>query len=156
LFDNSQIKQCLLLECIHLKLSCGVLAAPVGRLVPMKLRSTIKIRELGPLFLILVLVAALGHGVGGSAIAQRTASITIIVKGGQFQPNEIRAKAGSPLTLRVLNLDSNPVEFSCRALRAGALVSPNTSEIVQVVAKLPGRYTFVDARTANQGVLILD
>ncbi len=123
----------------------------------MKLRLSIQIREPGPQFSILVLIAALGLGVVGSAVAQRATSITITIKGGQFQPHVIRAKAGSSFTLRLRNLDSMPVEFSCRALRASALVSPNTSEIVEVVATLPGRYTFIDvARTANQGVLILE
>jgi hypothetical protein len=106
--------------------------------------------------LVLVLIAVAVVGAVGSAVAQRAASITIIVKGGQFQPPEIRARAGGSLTLRVLNLDSSPVEFSCRALRASVLVSPNTSEIAEVIASQPGRYTFTDAaRSANQGVLIL-
>ncbi len=110
--------------------------------------------ELGQRVFVLALMVVVAVGGATSAFAQR--AITITNKGGQFQPNEIRAKAGSSLTLRVLNLDSMPVEFSCRALRASALVSPNTSAIVEVVAALPGRYTFIDAaRTANQGVLIL-
>jgi hypothetical protein len=102
----------------------------------------------------MVVVAA---GATTSAVAQQAKSVTITIKGGQFQPREIRAKTGGSLTLRVLNLDSAPVEFSCRALRASALVSANSSEIVEVIATVPGRYTFVDvARTTNQGVLILE
>jgi hypothetical protein len=107
------------------------------------------------LMLILIVVAA--FGAVGSAVAQRAASITITIKGGQFLPSQVRTKAGSPFTLRVRNLDSTPVEFSCRALRAGALVSPNASEIVEVIVTQPGRYTFTDlAHGANQGVLILE
>jgi hypothetical protein len=122
----------------------------------MNLRSRRQFRTLSRQYTTLFVVAAVGLGAVGSAVAQRAASITITVKGGQFQPHEIRAGAGGSLTLRVLNLDSSPVEFSCRALRASVLVSPNTSEIVAVIATQPGRYTFTDAaRSANQGVLIL-
>ena len=106
--------------------------------------------------LMAALSAAFVAGAMKYANAQSNAPITISIRNGQFSPAEARGSAGAPFSLRVQNYDTKPFEFSSATLRVNALVSPNSSETVQVSALPPGRYTFFDAsQSSTQGVLVL-
>ena len=106
--------------------------------------------------LVAAVFAAFAAAAVTGAHAQSGALITISIRNGQFSPAEASGSAGAPFSLRVQNYDTKPFEFASATLRVNTLVSPNSSETVQVSALPPGRYTFFDAsRTAVQGTLVL-
>lgn len=83
-------------------------------------------------------------------------AVVIAVQNHRFQPPQPQGAAGAPFKLQIKNLDTVPVEFSSPTLRVSALVSPHTSETVQVPALPPGRYSFVDlAHSATRGAMTL-
>jgi hypothetical protein len=76
--------------------------------------------------------------------AQQGAVVQISVKDHHFQPAEIRAPANTPLTVKVKNLDSTPMEFESVSLRVEKVVSAGSEGAVHVRALAPGRYEFFD------------
>ncbi|WP_162827180.1 cupredoxin domain-containing protein [Pseudolabrys taiwanensis] len=91
------------------------------------------------------------------AVAPAQQALGIVVQSRQFAPTQLRATADAPFTLKVTNLDANPIEFASAGLRVDRIVSPNTSVTIDVAALPRGRYTFVDVMHGSpQGVLILD
>lgn len=99
-------------------------------------------RRMAALLLATAMVAAAGAGTG--ARAQDAAEVAIAVKDHHFQPGEIRAPANRPLTIRVKNLDSTPMEFESLSLRVEKVVAPGSEGVVHVRALAPGRYDFWD------------
>jgi hypothetical protein len=96
-------------------------------------------------------------GAGSAAQAQGGTSLSIVVQNGQFSPQQLRTVAGSPVTLKVTNLDATPVEFASSTLRVDRMISPNTGVTMQIGALPRGRYTFFDlAHAGTQGTLVLD
>ena len=90
-----------------------------------------------------------------AATAQR--ALGIVMQNRQFSPTQLHVTADAPFTLKVTNLDANPVEFASAGLRVDRIVSPNTSVLIDVAALRRGRYTFVDVMHGwPQGVLIVD
>lgn len=84
-------------------------------------------------------------------------ALGIVVQSRQFAPTQLRATADAPFTLKVTNLDANPIEFASAGMRVDRIVSPNTSVLIDVAALPRGRYTFVDVMHGwPQGVLIVD
>jgi heme/copper-type cytochrome/quinol oxidase subunit 2 len=71
---------------------------------------------------------------GAGLHTQQAAFIAISVKGHRFQPGEIHAPANRPLTIKVTNLDSMPMEFESVSLRAKRVISPGGSGVVNVQA----------------------
>ena len=104
-----------------------------------------------------LLMAFLLAGVAVTPLCAQQGTLSVSVQGQKFQPQEVRAKAGEAITLKVTNNDATPIEFQSATLRADALVSPHTTAIVQVPALPRGRYSFFDlAHAGTQGVLILE
>jgi hypothetical protein len=89
-----------------------------------------------------LLVAAVLAAGGG--IAQAQAVVEITVKNHRFQPSEPHAPANQPITIRVHNLDSAPMEFESVTLRVEKVVAPGTTGVINVRALAPGRYNFFD------------
>jgi Cupredoxin-like domain len=76
--------------------------------------------------------------------AQQSASVAISVKDHRFQPSQISAPANRPISIRVKNLDTAPMEFESTSLRVEKVVAPGSEGVVNVRALAPGRYEFFD------------
>jgi heme/copper-type cytochrome/quinol oxidase subunit 2 len=104
----------------------------------------------------LALATAIVAAAGGGARAQDAAEVAITVKDHHFQPGEIRAPANRPLTIRVKNLDTTPMEFESVSLRVEKVVAPGGEGAVHVRALSPGRYEFFDDfRQETRGTLVV-
>jgi hypothetical protein len=78
------------------------------------------------------------------ANAQQSASVAISVKDHRFQPSQVTAPANRPISKRVKNLDSAPMEFESTSLRVEKVIAPGSEGVVNVRALAPGRYEFFD------------
>jgi uncharacterized protein (DUF58 family) len=78
------------------------------------------------------------------ANAQQSASVAISVKDHRFQPSQISAPANRPISIRVKNLDSAPMEFESVSLRVEKVIAAGSEGVVNVRALAPGRYEFFD------------
>jgi Cupredoxin-like domain len=76
--------------------------------------------------------------------AQQSASVSISVKDHRFQPSQLSAPANRPISIRVKNLDSAPMEFESTSLRVEKVIAPGSEGVVNVRALAPGRYEFFD------------
>ena len=76
--------------------------------------------------------------------AQQSASVAISVKDHRFQPSQITASANRPISIRVKNLDTAPMEFESTSLRVEKVIAPGSEGVVNVRALAPGRYEFFD------------
>jgi hypothetical protein len=92
----------------------------------------------------LALATAIVAAAGAGARAQDAAEVAISVKDHHFQPGEIRAPANRPLTIRVKNLDTTPMEFESLSLRVEKVVAAGGEGVLHVRALAPGRYEFFD------------
>jgi len=89
--------------------------------------------------------------------AQQSASVAISVKDHRFQPSQIRAPANRPISIRVKNLDSAPMEFESNSLRVEKVIAPGSDGVVNVRALAPGRYEFFDDfHQETRGVLVVE
>jgi hypothetical protein len=89
--------------------------------------------------------------------AQQSASVAISVKDHRFQPSQIRAPANRPISIRVKNLDSAPMEFESNSLRVEKVIAPGSEGVVNVRALAPGRYEFFDDfHQETRGVLVVE
>ena len=90
---------------------------------------------------------------------QQSASVAISVKDHRFQPSQITAPANRPISIRVKNLDSAPMEFESASLRVEKLkvIAPGSEGVVNVRALAPGRYEFFDDfHQQTRGVLVVE
>jgi Cupredoxin-like domain len=102
-----------------------------------------------------VLVAAV-LAVGEAAHAQ-DAVVHITVKNHRFEPSEARAPANRPITIRVRNQDSTPMEFESVRLRVEKVVAANSEGVINVRALSPGRYEFFDDfHKQTRGTLVVE
>jgi hypothetical protein len=76
--------------------------------------------------------------------AQQAKEIQITYKGKQFQPADISAPANTALTLRIKNLDPQPMEFESTTLRVEKVVTGSSEGVINVRPLKPGRYDFFD------------
>ena len=76
--------------------------------------------------------------------AQQSASVAISVKDHRFQPSQISVPANRPISFRVKNLDSEPMEFESTSLRVEKVIAPGSEGVVNVRALAPGHYEFFD------------
>src|SRR5215469_461450 len=96
---------------------------------------------------ILFAITLLGTAVlfaSGHSNAQQSASVAISVKDHHFQPSQVSAPANRPISIRVKNLDSAPMEFESTSLRVEKVIVPGGEGVVNVRALAPGRYEFFD------------
>jgi heme/copper-type cytochrome/quinol oxidase subunit 2 len=76
--------------------------------------------------------------------AQQSTSVAISVKDHRFQPSQISVPANRPISIRVKNLDTAPMEFESTSLRVEKVVAPGSEGVVNVRALAPGQYEFFD------------
>ena len=101
------------------------------------------VRPVRTLFAITLLCTALQFA-SEPGNAQQSASVAISVKDHRFQPSQISAPANRPISIRVKNLDSAPMEFESVSLRVEKVIAPSSEGVVNVRALAPGRYEFFD------------
>jgi plastocyanin len=78
------------------------------------------------------------------AAAQDAATVRLSLKDHKFQPAELRAPAGKPITIEVRNLDPTPAEFESKTLRVEKVVAGGGVITVQIRPLAAGRYRFFD------------
>lgn len=113
--------------------------------------------KIGKLFGMAVVATALTLGAQG-AQAQDATSIRLTLKNNKFEPAEVRAPAGKPITITVKNMDTTPAEFESKPLRVEKIVPAGGEVTVQVRALQPGKYRFFDEfhEATTQGFLIVE
>jgi plastocyanin len=92
------------------------------------------------------------------ASAQDATTLQLSIKNNRFEPAEIKAPAGKPLTLKVKNLDATPEEFESKTLRVEKIIAGNGEATIQLRALQPGRYKFFGEyhESTAQGVLVVE
>jgi hypothetical protein len=95
-------------------------------------------------FFAITLLGAVVLFASGHAKAQQSASVTISVKDHRFQPSQISAPANRPISIKVKNLDTAPMEFESVSLRVEKVIAAGSEGVVNVRALAPGRYEFFD------------
>ena len=104
----------------------------------------------------LAALASLFVMTGGAIRAEEPVAIAIAIKNQQFEPAEVHAPAGKPITFTVKNLDAIAAEFESDALHVEKVVAPGREAVVRVRPLEPGRYVFFnDFHRATQGVLVV-
>jgi hypothetical protein len=94
---------------------------------------------------------------GGSRVQAQDAVVHITVKNHRFEPATPRAPANRPITIRVRNEDSAPMEFESVRLRVEKVVPANSEGVVNVRALSPGRYEFFDDfHKQTRGTLVVE
>jgi plastocyanin len=90
------------------------------------------------------------------ARADEAVTLSLAIKDHQFDPAEVHAPAGKPITFRVRNLGSIAAEFESRALHFEKIVAAGGEILVHVRPLEPGRYTFFDDfHRETQGFLVV-
>lgn len=88
--------------------------------------------------------------------ADEPVTIAIVIKDHQFDPAELHAPPGKPITLTVKNLNTVAAEFESDALHVEKVVAPSRDAAVHIRPLEPGRYGFYDDfHRATQGVLVV-
>ena len=91
------------------------------------------------------------------ANAQQSASVAISVKDHRFQPSQISAPANRPISIKVKNLDTAPMEFESVSLRVEKVIAAGSEGVVNVRALAPGRYEFFDDfHQETRGILVVE
>ena len=91
------------------------------------------------------------------AKAQQSASVATSIKDHRFQPSQISAPANRPISIKVKNLDTAPMEFESVSLRVEKVIAPGSEGVVNVRALAPGRYEFFDDfHQEARGVLVVE
>jgi plastocyanin len=102
-------------------------------------------------------VLALGLLVVAPALkAEDAVTLNITMKDHRFQPAELHAPAGKPVTIIVKNLDPAPAEFESNMLRVEKAVTGGGTITIRIRPLEPGRYRFFDDfRPETQGYLVV-
>lgn len=91
-----------------------------------------------------------------AARAEDAVTVNISLKGHHFQPAEVHAPAGKPITIIVKNLDPAPAEFESNMLRVEKVVTGGGTITIRVRPLEPGRYRFFDDfHPETQGYLVV-
>jgi len=78
------------------------------------------------------------------ARAEDAATVHLSLKDHRFQPADVRAPAGKPITIVISNLDPTPAEFESKTLRVEKVVAGGGTITVQIRPLAAGRYRFFD------------
>jgi plastocyanin len=109
----------------------------------------------GPIFFALALALSLGLG-ADRARADDTVTLSLTIKDHQFEPAELHAPAGKPITFRVKNLNTTASEFESDDLHVEKVIAVGGEAALHVRALAPGRYNFFDDfHRQTQGYLIV-
>jgi len=89
--------------------------------------------------------------------ADEAVTLSLCIKDHQFDPAEVRAPAGRPITFRVKNLGSIAAEFESSTLHFEKIVAVGREIVVHVRPLEPGRYNFFDDfHRETQGFLVVE
>jgi plastocyanin len=107
--------------------------------------------------LLLSLFIAVVFVIGASAVrADDTVSLSITIKDHKFDPPELHAPPGQPISIEVKNLNTIVSEFESSDLHFEKIVPVNGSGTVHVRPLQPGRYNFYDDfHHDTQGYLVV-
>jgi plastocyanin len=91
------------------------------------------------------------------ALAEDAVTVRLSLKDHRFQPAEVRAQAGKPITIQISNLDPAPAEFESKTLRVEKVVAGGGTITVQIRPLATGRYRFFDDyhEDTTEGYLIV-
>jgi hypothetical protein len=105
----------------------------------------------------LLLVAAMLVGGAAGARAQDTVSLSITNKNHKFDPAELHAPAGKPISVRIKNVDPIAMEFESKDLHFEKIVAANGEGVVFIRPQKAGRYNFFDDfHQDTQGFLVVE
>ena len=91
-----------------------------------------------------------------AAGAEDAVTVNISIKGNHFQPAELHAPAGKPITIILKNLDPAPAEFESNMLRVEKVVTGGGTITIRIRPLAPGRYRFFDDfHPAAEGYLVV-
>ncbi len=91
-----------------------------------------------------------------AAHADDTVALSIAIKNHKFDPAEVHAPAGKPISIRVKNLDDTASEFESSDLHFEKIVAVGKEIVVYVRPQQPGRYNFYDDfHHDTQGYLVV-
>jgi len=83
-------------------------------------------------------------------------TLSLTIKDHQFEPAEVHAPAGKPITFRVKNLGSIAAEFESSELHFEKVIAAGGEATVHVRPLAPGRYNFFDDfHRQTQGFLVV-
>ena len=103
-----------------------------------------------------ILLASIVALSAGFARADDAVTLSLTIKDHQFEPAEVHAPAGKPITFQVKNLGSGAAEFESSALHFEKVIAAGGEATVHVRPLEPGRYNFFDDfHRATQGFLIV-
>ena len=91
-----------------------------------------------------------------TARAEDAVTVNISLKDHRFQPAELNAPAGKPITIILKNLDPAPAEFESNMLRVEKVVTGGGTIMMRIRPLQPGRYRFFDDfHPETQGYLVV-
>ena len=99
--------------------------------------------RLGLMFVCAALMA------GSTQAAEAPTEIALTIDQHQFQPDEIKVKAGSPFILVITNNDTSAEEFESQELRIEKIVPAGKTVRVRLPALKAGTYGFIGDYHAN-------
>ena len=109
------------------------------------------------LWAVWLLVSAL-FWLWGARPVRADQELVLTIRNHEFDPREVRAKAGEKIVLTVLNADAAPEEFESSDLNREQLIRPGHTVTIRLPALKPGRYEFYgefNPKTAT-GLLIVE
>lgn len=90
-----------------------------------------------------LIASATLQATGPALGADAPAEIALTIEKNQFQPEEIRVKAGVPFVLVITNKDGTPEEFESRDLRLEKVIPAGKTVRLRLPALKAGTYGFV-------------
>jgi len=110
-------------------------------------------RSIGLVAALLLAVAAMEPRV---ARADDTVTLSITLKDHKFDPAELHAPPGTPIEIKIKNLNDIVSEFESSDLHFEKIVPVGTEAAVHVRPQQPGRYNFFDDfHHDTQGFLVV-
>jgi plastocyanin len=110
-------------------------------------------RRIGVVALLLLASAAMAPR---AASAEDTATLSITLKDHKFDPAELHAPPGTPIDIKVKNLNDIVSEFESDDLHFEKIIPAGSEATVHVRSQQPGRYKFFDDfHHDTQGFLVV-
>jgi plastocyanin len=110
-------------------------------------------RNIGLVAALLLAVAAMGPRL---ARADDTVTLSITLKDHKFDPAELHAPPGTPIEIKIKNLNDIVSEFESSDLHFEKIVPAGSEATVHVRPQQPGRYNFFDDfHHDSQGFLVV-
>jgi hypothetical protein len=106
---------------------------------------------------VLALAGIIG-GTGSAAPAEEPPIVEITIKDHRFQPSELRVPAGTPLVIRIRNLNPTAEELESPSLKLEKVIAGGGTGTVRIRGLNPGRHDFIGEYYSDtaKGVLIAE